>query len=1123
VLLEEMPLNLSDKVDERRLLELYTSRDRTTEKEQYTPPNSETEIILAEIWKKILNRENIDIHQNFFVIGGHSLLATRVMTSIRKEMRVSLSVGDLFRKPTIAELAELVDTKKNLSPTPPITVEKRPALIPLSYTQERMWFIDRLQGSINYHIPAVVRIKGPVDIQSLEKAFRSILERHEALRTVFREVEDIPYQFVLPMEEWVPEYITIQDDSGFTDDFINAAINKPFDLSRDCMLRVAIGKTMDHDHLLVLTMHHIASDGWSASILVNELVEYYRAGLEKRAPALPALKVQYADYCIWQKTYMAQEIDKKLQYWKKQLEGTAQLNLPIQYKRPTYQSGKGALVNARINQEITLRLNELSKKENVTLFVTLLSVFKVLLYRYSRESDICVGSPVANRIAKETEPLIGCFINTLPLRSKLEDTMSFRELLYQLRETTVQAYSHQDVPLEKIIDSVVTERHTDRNTLFQVLFSLDNNEAPSTIAIESLSFSAVPFKPATSKFDFGINITGTPEGLHFDISYSTDLFSQEFIQRLSGHFMELIRSVIIDPGQQIGGMNMVTNMEADQIKSLYSTLPVSLPAGGDIVSLFRKQVNEHAQHTALVYGDQSMTYAQLYKRAFTLASVLKQKVGERNKPVPVCMENPLGMVTAMMGILMAGCAYVPLDPADQLTERVSYVLTDCDATVIVTDNHFNSALSGIPEKNIIRIDILEEVSDDPGTPDLFSPSPGDLAYIIYTSGSSGRPKGVMVTHGNLSDYFGGLFARTGIGEYASFGLMSTLTADLGKTVLFGSLLSGGVLHLFSRESLSDAVFLHKYFSQNRIDCIKIVPSHWKVLDTGKPLLPQKLIVFGGEELTTDITERIEAFYPGLRIINHYGPTETTIGKLLYEVPSGKQLYKIPVGRPFSNTQLYVLDQRLQLCPLGVPGELFISSDGVAAGYVNNNSLTAEKFLEDPFRKGYRMYRTGDRVVQLDDGNIVFHGRADNQVKIRGYRIEPDEISFVLSEMPSVRQAVVMAFTEKEPACLVAFFVADEDISNDSIQSYLKKRLPAYMIPSVFIKMDRIPVTSNGKTDRKALSLIERPVLSMRTYIAPVTETERLVCDLWSGYLGSVQVGLGDNFFDLGGHSLLAAR
>ncbi|WP_133054564.1 non-ribosomal peptide synthetase, partial [Niastella populi] len=977
-IIDAMPINVSDKVDEHKLIKLFLDLNigLSAQDTNYVEPRNEVEQKLVEIWKKILNVERIGVFDNFFQIGGHSLLATRVINMIRKEIEADLSIGDLFRKPVINDLAALVATRQKKIVLSPLVPMERPSQIPLSWSQERIWFIDKLQGSTNYHIPSVAKLTGHVNVDIIAAAFKAIVNRHEILRTVYREEEGMAFQEILPENTWQLTHVV--PDTG-VDEYIAAAISKPFDLAHDFMLRVHLVQLNTQEHVLIMVIHHIASDGWSGAILINELVELYRSIKQDKLPDLPPLPVQYADYALWQRINMDKVIGKKLSYWEKKLKGVEPLLLPTDFKRPLVQSAHGRSIHFIINNELTAGLHELAKQESVTLYVTLLAVFKVLLFRYTGQEDICVGSPVANRSQKETEALIGCFINTIALRSNLTQQQHFRELLLQLKETTLEAYNHQDVPFEKVIDQVVTNRDLSRSSLFQVLFTLDNNEEAGAIDLGDIVLSDVSFTPNTAKFDISVNISEISGELRIEFAYYSDLFLEETILRMADHYRNLLMTVVENRNTAIGRLHMLSVTETRQLTTGFNQSAVEYPKNKTLVHLFEEQVAKTPDHTALFFENEQLTYQHLQEQANQLAHFIRSKGVQENTPVGIYLNHPLNTIVAIWGILKAGAAYVPID-AELPAGKVNYIIEDTGMKLLVT----NEALAkGIEQGKVqtVLIDAGLQAIQQQGKENVAANySSAHAAYIIYTSGTTGKSKGVLITHRNLVDYFYGLFGATGITSNKTFALMSTMAADLGNTVLFGALLSGGTLHLFSRDTLRDADALQAYFNRQVIDCIKIVPSHWNAICAVEQLPVKKTLIFGGEALHMEMIEKIRSVNPAIHIINHYGPTETTIGKLIHHIDPQRHYHEIPIGMPFSNTEVYVLNDHQMLCPVGVAGELFISGDGVSVGYWNKPGLTAAKFIEDPYVKGRRMYGTGDVVRRLADGNIVFLGRKDDQVK-----------------------------------------------------------------------------------------------------------------------------------------------
>ncbi|RBL91355.1 non-ribosomal peptide synthase/polyketide synthase [Chitinophaga flava] len=1111
VVLETLPLTANGKADRKNLPDPELNIATT----EYVAPRNETEQLLADIWQQLLGISLVGIYDNFFELGGHSLLGMRIVAALRQRKGIELSIKDLFSYPDIAGLAGFIRTDDSSTGLPAVTVAERPARIPLSYSQERLWFIDQLEGSLPYHIPAVLRLKGRLHRKALADALAAIVSRHEILRTVIRAEDGQPYQQVLEAGLWQLQIVTDYDNS--LQEYIHSLIKAPFDLSADHMLRAHLIALNEDDYVLVVTQHHIASDAWSASIIVQELVALYSAYAEEHAPALPALPLQYADYAIWQRTYLSGVLDKKMEYWKDKLSGVSTLQLPVDYPRQLVQHSEGAEVTLSINTELTEELKRLSQQQGTTLFMTMLAAFKVLLYRYTHQTDVCVGTSTGARPYRELEGLIGFFVNTLALRSDLNDNPSFISLLQQVKTTTLGAYEHQEVPFEKIVEAVVKDRDASRSPLFQAMFVMQNTPDVPELHLDEVVLSGEPSGVESARFDITFFAEEKEGGLELSIVYRSQLFSEDRICRMAGHYEQLLQAVVRNPSQHIDHLPLLTTAEQYSLQILTGK---QVPYAPDqtIVDMFAAVVARTPQATALVFEGKTLSYQELDQRSDRLAAYLHHHGVGANTLVPLFIERSADMVVGILGILKAGGAYVPVEQ-DYPQERISYILKDTAASVIVS----SSTCRGLLPATTAQVIALDENLPVEAISSLPRPSAKQLLYVIYTSGSTGAPKGVMVTHRNLADYLAGLQAAVPITECQSFALLTGIATDLGNTVLYGSLAGGGELHLFSKAFINDSEKLHTYFESHRIDCIKVVPSYWKAVSApDRLLLPEKLLIFGGEALETAVVDSIRATGNGRTIVNHYGPTETTIGKLLHVVNDHADYgTHIPIGTPFSNTRVYVLSPAMELCPAGIPGELYIGGDGVAAGYLHNETLTAQRFIDDPFQEGAKLYRTGDIVKYAPDGNILFIGRGDDQVKIRGYRVELGEIERTLNAYGTVEQGVVIV--RGDAKTLVGYVTVTAAFDKEDLLSHLKTQLPDYMVPAQLVVMEQFPLLNNGKIDRRALPDPEAAGVATSTYAAPVTALETALAGIWSLLLEVPQVGLHDDFFALGGHSLLAIR
>lgn len=800
-------------------------------------------------------------------------------------------------------------------------------------------------------------------------------------------------------------------------------------------------------------------------------------------------------------------MQRTIEYWKKRLDGITHVNLPVDYKSPASSSNFEVTAVYDIKKELKNQLESLSNEQGVTLFMTLLAVLKVLLYRYSSQEDICVATPTA------------LFANTLVLRTILNGDEPFDLLLQKMKETTLEAYSHGEAPFEKVVDAVVNGGGTKPGPLYQFMFVLHNG------TYERLCKDS--FENGASKFGLTFSLIQTADKLQVVVRYSTGLFSKEISIRMVEHYKELLNSVVLQPSQKIGELSMLTKEEERQLLE-FNDISVEYPKDKTIIDLFEEQATKNPNRTALVFEEEQLTFRQLNERANQLAHCLRSKGVKEETPVPVCIERSIEMIVAILGILKAGGAYVPIDP-EYPEERMQFILEDVNATLLLTTK---TGVSGLPFVGNMEVMVLDEQWPVINRESVVNPNSivaaHQLAYVIYTSGSTGKPKGVMVQHNSLIDYVFGLKQKIQIDLCRSFALVSTISADLGNTVIYSSLAFGGALHVFSKEAINDVDILYSHFQKHTIDCLKIVPSHWAALcATDKLLLPARLIIFGGEALQAEVVETIYSCGSGCRVVNHYGPTETTIGKLLHVADKGAEYNKtVPIGRPFSNTKVYVLTKHMALCPTGVAGELYIAGDGLARGYYNNSGLTRERFVPNPFNTENTslMYRTGDLVKYLPGGDIQFLGRVDDQVKIHGYRIELGEIESILMQSELVSQAVVLANEDKNGnKRLAAYIVPRGAFDKKGMVSYLQGRLPDYMVPALWVELECLPLTPNGKINKRALPEPALTEISENKPISPQNELEQKLVEIWQDLLEIDVVGIHDNFFELGGDSLLAIR
>ncbi|MBC8756870.1 amino acid adenylation domain-containing protein [Kordia sp. YSTF-M3] len=1112
-----LPLTRNGKTDKTKLP--IVTEEHLNNANEYIAPKTKTQKVLANIWGSVLAIEKVGISTNFFDLGGHSLLAVRVISLVRKDLKTELVIDDIFEHPTIEELSKCIDAKEEGVLLPQIVSEKRPENIPLSFSQERLWFIDKLQGSINYHIPIILKLNGTYNEADLENSFKKIMQRHEVLRTLFYEQEGAVYQKVESQEHWKLKTITTQNQN--LSDVIDEEIWTAFDLSSDYPLRATLLKKAANENILIIVGHHIAFDGWSMPIFVNELVLNYESIIKNEEASLPKLPVQYVDYAIWQKKYINGNIlANEIEYWKDKLSALSFLNFPSDFPRPSTQSLQGESIDHSIASDLTKKINAVSKKEGVTPFITLLTAYNILLYKYSGQPDICVGSPVANRDQVEIEPLIGFFLNTLPLRNYVDGDLSFKALLSEVKTTTLRAIAHQKVPFEQIVQKVVKNRDLTKTPLFQTVFILQNNVQAELKEVNELQIDTLSFNQKTTKYDITLSVTETNGEMLIEATYNTDLFKRETIKQLLENYELLLASIVDNVDEKIDSIS-ISSLNKDKL-SIPKKYPYQVPTQETILEAIKEKTLKHPSKQALVYQTESLSYHQLDLKSNQIANYISKQGVKENDIVAISLDNPLEMMLTIIGILKSGAAYLPLDRRYP-EERTNFIIQNSDVKLIIADKNIklSEKTESVKCVSLKKIEATSKYDDQELNVTISRKS---LAYVIYTSGSTGTPKGVKISHENLVDYFQGFFLNTTTKNCETFGLLSTFAGDLSYTIVYGALVSGGTLHLFSYDDLLNPIAIHNYLSKNSIDCIKMTPSHWKSLETDKPLIPKKLIIFGGEELTGNEIDKIKSQTTQVAIINHYGPSETTIGKTLYLVDINKTYHKVPIGKPFTNSDIYILDKSNNNAGIGMPGELNIGGYGVSSGYLNNIEQSKEKFVPSPFDKNKILYKTGDLARYLPDGNIEFVGRVDHQIKIRGNRVELKEIEAVLLQSDFVDEVFLDVKKDQNATPqIVAYIVPNEGFAKNLIYTYLKSKLPDYMIPSFICEIPAIPLTPNGKINRQKLPLPLKKETAENIKTAPRDITETHVMNIWTEILGNQHIGIHQNFFEIGGHSLLAMQ
>ncbi|HEY9801061.1 MAG TPA: amino acid adenylation domain-containing protein [Leptolyngbyaceae cyanobacterium] len=1013
---------------------------------------------------------------------------------------------------------------------------------PLSFSQQRLWFFSQLEPqSSAYNIPAAIRLTGRLNIVALENSINEIVRRHEILRTKFTVVDEEPVQVIsstTKLQLKIIDLQTIPTSERETEALRLATVEAqtPFNLEKDSLLRVSLLRLGDTDHVILFTMHHIVSDGWSTGILIRELTTIYTACDRAQPCNLPELPIQYADFAVWQRQWLQGEVyHKQLNYWKQQLGGDLPvLELPTDRPRPAIQTDRGATQSFTLSESLTAALKNLSQQQGVTLFMTLLAAFKVLLHRYTQQDDILVGTPIANRNRSEIEGLIGFFVNTLVLRSNLQANPTFIQLLAQVREVTLGAYAHQDLPFEQLVEELQPERDLSHSSLFQVMFILQN--APTeTLHLPDLTLNHLNVESKTANFDLTLSMIEVDTELRGAIEYNTDLFDAERITRILGHFQTLLAGIIAHPEQNLSELPLLTTAEHQQILSNWNNHQICLPQHC-IHQLFEAQVEKTPNAVAVVFEKEQLTYQELNNHANQLAHSLQIQGVKPEVLVGICLERSCELLVGILGVLKAGGAYLPLDPAYP-QERLAYMLEDAQVSVIITQEKL---VNNLPIHNCQIICInsdWKEITHQSRENPLNQVTPNNLAYVIYTSGSTGKSKGVMIEHHSLVNAYLAWEEAYQLQTSATSHLqMASFSFDVFSGDLVRALCSGGKLVLCPRELLLEPDKLYQLMLQEKVDCAEFVPGVLRNLiqyleQSQQRLDFMQLLICGSDSWYVQEYQEFRKFCSQkTRLINSFGLTEATIDSTYFETGTTQSSIDqlVPIGKPFANTQIYILDHYLQPLPIGVTGEIYIGGAGLARGYFNRPDLTAEKFIPNLFAQdtGEYIYRTGDLGRWLPDGNIELIGRLDNQVKLRGFRIELGEIESVLSKHPMVKECLVLVREDRpKQQQLVAYVVPNstQPINSSDLQQFLQEQLPNYMIPSAFVFLEAFPTTPNGKIDRRALPKLKQQEEGKNTFIAPRTKTEIQLTQLWSEVLGVEKIGIDDNFFELGGNSLLTTK
>ncbi|WP_212626926.1 non-ribosomal peptide synthetase [Pseudomonas sp. PP3] len=1130
ILLAKLPLNNNGKLDRKAL----PRAEAGAAQRAFVAPLEGLESQLAQIWQQVLQVEQVGRDDNFFELGGHSLLVLQVISRVRQQLNIELSVSSLFSAANLAQFASRATlAETSVQPTLQRATDDQPRV--LSYAQQRQWILWQLDPqSSAYNIPAALRLKGVLDREALRQAFLQLQARHETLRTTFE-------QDGQQARPWVHAELPLQlCERPVAESSINDAvaeeIAQPFDLRNGPLWRALLLQVSAEEHVLVLTVHHIAADGWSMQVMVDEFSALYQAAVEGRAASLDNLPVAYSDYARWQRDWLeAGEGARQLAWWRKQLDGSqTPLELPSELSRPARRSERGASLSLNVDRELLAGLRQRAQEQQVTLFMLLLASFQTLLHRQSGQSGISVGVPSAGRSRLETEGLIGFFINTQVLRAEIDGQQPFSTLLQQVKQTALSAQAHQDLPFEQLVDALQPDRSLNHSPLFQVLF---NHQQPLGASVErvvaGLQVERMHWQQHTAQFDLVLDTQEQGDTLDANLSYATDLYDEASMQRFAGQWLNLLRAVVADPQQRVAELPLLQASQYDGLIQHWNPAFQAEPPSPTLHQLFEAHAAQRPNAVALVYEGEQLTYAALNAQANRLARKLREQGVGPEVRVGIATERAMPLVVGLLAILKAGGAYVPLDP-QYPAERLSYMIDDSGIALLLTQSHL---IAGLPARDGVQVLDLTSLQVDACSADNLTPlaTADNLAYVIYTSGSTGRPKGALLSHCNVGRLLTATAEQFNFGADDVWTLFHSYAFDFSVWELFGSLCTGGRLVIVPYYISREPQQFHRLLCDEGVTVLNQTPTAFRQLLPIACASPRDMalrqVIFGGEALEVASLrpwfERFGDQQPTL--VNMYGITETTVHvtyrAILLADLDGKA--QSPIGLPIRDLRWYLLDSQLQPVPVGVAGELYIAGAGLARGYHGRFGLTAERFVPSPFDASQRLYRSGDLARQRADGSIDYLGRIDQQVKIRGFRIELGEIEAALLTQPGVRQAVLSVHAADAGPQLCAYVVAEQPPHDpitwrDNLRAALKVDLPDYMVPSHWLLLDELPLTSNGKLDRKALPLPDAEDWQ-RPFEAPEDELEQQLAAIWADVLGVAQIGRRDNFFELGGHSLLAAQ
>ncbi|QKN90760.1 surfactin non-ribosomal peptide synthetase SrfAA [Bacillus amyloliquefaciens] len=1110
---DKIPLTPSGKADRKKLFALDVQAVSSSE---YASPRNETEETLAVIWQEVLGMDKAGIYDHFFESGGHSLKAMTLLTKIHKQMGVEIPLQYLFEHPTIAALADYAASRNEGPAFSTIEPAEKQASYPLSLAQQRVYIASQFEDAgVGYNMPAAAMIEGALDREKLERAFSALISRHEALRTSFQSEDGTPRQVI---HEQVPFHIEVIEAGGRTNEQVMKDFVRRFELEEAPLFRIGL-QTLGHNrHMMLFDMHHLISDGVSISIMLKELADIYGG------KQLPELSIQYKDYAVWQAERAEEGYKKERAYWKEVFSGELPvLQLLPDYPRPQVQSFEGDRVSVKLPKTLRERLQKLAEKNGATLYMVLLSAYYTLLSKYSGQEDIIVGTPSAGRHHSDTEGLIGMFVNTLALRSTVKQDQTFTGLLGHVRKQVLDAFSHQDYPFEWLTEELNVPRDMSRHPIFDTMFSLQNiSDGIPEIGNLTLSLHETNFNIA--KFDLTMQARETAEGVALDLDYCTKLFKRSTADRMLTHYVRLLESAAAQPEAKISEYDLLSEREALNQLQRFNPERTAYPKDQTIVQIFEEQAQKNPDRTALQFEGETLSYQQLNERANRLARHILS-AGGSGKTAAVLCERSLDMIVSIMAVLKAGSAYVPIDP-EHPVQRIQHFFRDSGASVLLTQR----SLKPIAEKAGFQGVIVladDEESYEKDSHNLALPFDSKtIANLTYTSGTTGTPKGNIVTHANILRTVKNTNYLTVSEEDTVLGL-SNYVFDAFMFDMFGSLLNGAKLVIVPKDTVLDMSRLSRVIKRENVSILMITTALFHLLVDMEPscLTTLRKIMFGGERASVEHVKKALAAVGKGRLLHMYGPSESTVFATYHPVDVIEEdAISVPIGKPVSNTEIFIMNKAGRIQPAGIPGELCVSGEGLVEGYYNRPELTEEKFVKHPFKEGERMYKTGDLARWLPNGDIEFIGRIDHQVKIRGQRIELGEIEHQLQSHDQVQECIVLAVDQGAgDKLLCAYFVGLREISSRELREHTAKDLPAYMIPAVFIQMDELPLTGNGKIDRRALPMPDVTAANAVSYTAPRNETEQKLTDIWAEVLQMERVGIHDQFFEIGGHSLAGMK